>query len=429
MLTIAPFPEGRFHQFVRSQQTLAAILSLLLLTALSCLAQSAAKSVKPPSPIKPEIKEELTLKNGDRLTGQLMNSTGTEIKFKSDLAGEVTVKWENVGELKSERDFAVVPKDVKDARNSAMVPQGAIKIGEKGIIVSPISTTKPTTKPEISAAPPGPGAKPGASTPEVAVAKEIPTATIESVVDDATYQAEIHKKIGWTSGWDGHITTGTTIIYSTQNSSLFQVNTALKRSVPTVSWLDPKLRTTVDFTLSAGKTSQPGTQTTVTNIYHLGAERDQYFSPRGYYLGVFTLDHNYSQGLVLQQNYGGGIGRTLYKKKDAEFDVTADLHFEKQQFNATADVQELTLHLIGSTLTETYTRKWGKVQFDEKFLADIAWNNASAFSASGTSSVRMPVYKKLAFSVSTIDNFLNNPQIGYKKNSLQFTTGFALNLH
>jgi hypothetical protein len=71
----------------------------------------------------------------------------------------------------------------------------------------------------------------------------------------------------------------------------------------------------------------------------------------------------------------------------------------------------------------------GKFQFNEKLLADVAWNDASAFSASGTSSLRLPVYKKLAFSISTINNFLNNPQIGYKKNSFQFTTGFALNLH
>jgi hypothetical protein len=132
---------------------------------------------------------------------------------------------------------------------------------------------------------------------------------------------------------------------------------------------------------------------------------------------------------VLQQNYGFGIGSTLFKKEDSEFDVTADLHYESQQFNATANVEQLNLHLIGSTLTEKYTRKWGRIHFDEKLLADIAWNNASAFSASGTSSVRMNVYKKLAFSVSTIDNFLNNPQVGYKKNSFQFSTGFALNLH
>ena len=168
----------------------AATLSLLLLTALSGLAQSAPKKpVEPEAKKEPEVKEELTLKNDDKLTGELLNSTGTEIKFKSDLAGEVTVKWENVKELKSKRDFAVVPKDVKDARNSAIVPQGAIKIGEKGIVVSPISTTKP----EISAAPPGPEAKPGA-TKEAAAAKEIPTSKIASVVDDATYQKEIQQE-------------------------------------------------------------------------------------------------------------------------------------------------------------------------------------------------------------------------------------------
>jgi hypothetical protein len=425
MQSIARFPEGNLYPFLRAQK-LATVISLVLLTALSGFGQSAAKKTAEPATKKePEIKEELTLKNGDRLTGQLLGSTGAEIKFKSDLAGEVTVKWENVKELKSSREFAIVPKDVKDARNSAEVPQGTIKIGEKGILVSPMAEIKP----EVVAAPAGGAAKPGAAKTVVAAAKEIPTPKIADVVDDATYQKEIHKKIGFTSGWDGHITTGTSMIYSTQNSYLFQVDTGLKRSVPTVSWLDPKLRTTFNFTLSAGQTTQPGTETTITNIYHADAERDEYFSKKGYYLQAFSLDHNFSQGLVLQQNYGFGIGATLFKKEDTEFDVTADLHYESQQFNATANVEELSLHLIGSTLTEKYTRKWGKIHFDEKLLADIAWNNASAFSASGTSSVRMDVYKKLAFSVSTIDNFLNNPQVGYKKNSFQLITGFALKLH
>jgi hypothetical protein len=425
MESIARFPKASLFPSLQSRRFLT-ILSLFLFAALSGLSQSAAKkSAEPATKKEPEIKEELTLKNGDRLTGQLMNSTGTEIKFKSDLAGEVTVKWENVKELKSIREFAVVPKDVKDARDSVLVPQGTIKIGEKGILVSPLSQIKPGT----GASPVGKAAKPGAAEAVPAAAKEIPTPQIADVVDDATYQKEIHKKIGFKSGWDGHITTGTSMIYSTQNSYLFQVDTALKRSVPTVSWLDPKLRTTINFTLSAGKTTQPGTETTITNIYHVDAERDEYFSKKGYYLQALSFDHNFSQGLVLQQNYGFGIGSTLFKKEDTEFDVTADLHYESQQFNATANVEQLNLHLIGSTLTEKYTRKWGRVHFDEKLLADIAWNNANAFSASGTSSVRMNVYKKLAFSVSTIDNFLNNPQVGYKKNSFQFSTGFALSLH
>jgi hypothetical protein len=428
MLIAARLSESRFPTFGSTQRT-AATLSLILVTTLSGLAQAAKKPVKPETKKEePKIKEELILKNDDRLTGELLNSTGTEVKFKSDLAGEVTVAWSNIKELKSSREFAVIPKDVKDVRNSAAIPQGGIKIGEKDVVVSPTVVAKPenaTAKSKTEEQ----EKKEDTSNQQVASAKEIPTTKIGYIVDDASYQSEIHRKIGFKSGWDGHIATGSTMIFSTQKSYLLVVSTALRRSVPTVSWLDPKLRTTVDFNLSAGKTSQIGQPDTITNVYHVGAERDEYFSRRGYYLQVTSFDHDFSQGLILQQIYGAGIGATLVKKETHEFDVTADLHYEGQKFNATADVSELNLQLIGSSITEAFQQKWGKVEFNEKMLADIAWNNASAFSATGTSSVRMPVYKKLGFSVSIIDNFLNNPQVGYQKNSLQFSTGFALSLH
>ena len=49
----------------------AATLSLFLLAAASGLAQSAAKKpVKPEAKKEPEVKEELTLKNDDKLTGR-----------------------------------------------------------------------------------------------------------------------------------------------------------------------------------------------------------------------------------------------------------------------------------------------------------------------------------------------------------------------
>ena len=100
------------------------------------------------------------------------------------------------------------------------------------------------------------------------------------------------------------------------------MSTALRRSAPTVSWLDPKLRTTIDFNLSAGETTQIGQPTTITNVFHVGAERDEYFSPRGYYLQVTSFDHDFSQGLVLQQIYGGGVGATLLKRENHQFDVS-----------------------------------------------------------------------------------------------------------
>jgi hypothetical protein len=424
MLILDRLQTNRFHPVARKMQVCTAAVALVLFSGFAASAQSAVKQPPKSKGGTAEIKEELIFKNGDRLTGLLLNSTGDAIKFKSDLAGEVTVKWENVKELKSNRDFAVIPKDIQDSRNSAEVPQGMIKIGEKSIAVTPNVTTKPTPD-ELPATQPGQEER----TSKVGLTNDIPTSKIGFVVDDASYQKEIHRKIDWTSGWDGNITTGSTAILSTQNSLTVTVAAALKRSVPTVSWLDPKLRTLLDFNLSTGKTTQPGEPDAYTNIYHVGAERDEYFSRRGYYLQVTSFDHDYSQGLVLQQVYGGGIGATLVKTEKREFDVTADLHYEGQQFNATAAVPELNRHLVGSSLTETYSRKWGKIRFDEKLSASLAWNDESAFSAVGTSSSKLPVYKKLGFSVSVIDNFLNDPQVGYNRNSLQFSTGFSLSLH
>jgi hypothetical protein len=397
---------------------------LTLFSGTVATAQVAAKVLPKSKSEPPAIKEELIFKNGDRLTGTLSNSTGEAIKFKSDLAGEVTVLWANVKELKSNREFAVIPKDIVDSRNSAAVPQGAIKIGEKSIAVTPVITA-PSSSPKLFGKQP----EPGIAAAKVVSPVVIPTSKIGFIVDDPSYLKEIHRKIDWTSGWDGHLATGSTAILSTQNSFTLTIAGAFKRSVPTVIWLDPKLRTMLDFNLSVGKTTQPGDPDTFTNVFHVGAERDEYFNPRGYYLQVTSFDHDYSQGLTLQQIYGGGVGATLVKSVKQEFDITADLHYEGQQFNATSNEPQLDRHLIGSSLAETYSRKWGAVHFDEKFSANLAWNDESAFSATGTTSARMPVYKKLGFTVSVIDNFQNSPQIGYQKNSLQFSTGFALSLH
>ena len=244
-------------------------------------------------------------------------------------------------------------------------------------------------------------------------------------MDDSTYQKEIDRKINWRTGWTGKHHYRNHLIRATQDSYQFLTDVTLQRTIPTVIWLDPKLRTTFHYTQSAGKVSQPGTVTTITNIFHVSAERDEYFSRRGYYLQQFNFDHDTTQGLDLQQIYGAGVGVTFFKKEDSEFDVTADLHYESQAFNSTADVTALNRKLVGSIISEAYTRKFGKITFDEKTLADFAWNNEKLSPPPEMPGVRLPLYKKLSFSLAVIDSFQNDPQVGYQKNSFQFSTGLS----
>jgi Protein of unknown function, DUF481 len=460
------------HFQYRRTALAAMFFPLLLLAPLGLAAKSTKKPAKAEVKKPEEPKEVLVFKNGDQITGKLLNSTGTKIKFDSEVAGEITVPLEKIKELKSDRPFAIVPKEPKGFKKREPVVEGIIQLEAKGIIVIPVTPEKakelaaaqPEAKPtEAKPTPPTPGAKVETAQPappasaEVAksatanppassssakptIVKTTPPVTVETghlipadqigyVVDDSTYQKELDRKINWRTGWNGNITTGTTVIRATQNSYQFLTDVTLQRTIPTVIWLDPKLRTTFHYTQSAGKISQPGTVTTVTNIFHVSAERDEYFSRRGYYLQQVNFDHDTTQGLDLQQIYGAGVGVTFFKKEDSSFDVTADLHYESQAFNSTADVTALNRHLIGSMVSEIYTRKFGKMTFDEKTLADFAWNDENAFSASGNAGIRLPLYKKLSFSVAVIDNLQNDPQVGYQKNSFQFSTGLSLSLH
>lgn len=445
---------------LRCAAAIAAIFFPLFLLPPSAFA--ATPTTKTPRHKKPEEpKEVLIFKNGDRITGKLMNSTGTKIEFRSEVAGEITVPLKKIKELKSDRPFAIVPKESKGIRDRGTFVEGIIQFRANGILVVPItpqkareltptaskSEAKPSPATEATAATVAPPAAlattaitPSISsstpilaktTPSMAVktGRLIPTDRLGYIVNDSTYQKEIGRKINWRTGWDGSITTGTTVIRATQNSYQLSTDVSLQRTIPTVIWLDPKLRTILHYTQSAGRISQPGTVTTVTNIFHISAERDEYFSRRGYYLQQVNFDHDTAQGLDLQQIYGAGAGATFFKTEDREFDVTADLHYESQAFNSTAKVTAFHRKLVGSIFSEAYSNKFADITFDEKTLADFAWNNENAFSASGTAGVRLPLYKRLAFSLTAIDNFQNDPQVGYKKNSLQLSTGLSFTLH
>ena len=162
-----------------------------------------------------------------------------------------------------------------------------------------------------------------------------------------------------------------------------------------------------------------------TNIFHADAEHDKYFTPRVYGLVGASFDHNFAQGLNFQQIYGAGIGWTVIKTPVQEFDVKADLHYERQNFvppNVNTD-------LIGSSFTELYHRNLpAKIVFTESGTFIPSWNDISIYSAIFEAGLQIPAYKRFSLSLNVLDNYLSNPAFGYKDNSFQFVTGVTYTL-
>jgi hypothetical protein len=337
----------------------------------------------------------LILNDGEKLIGHFERSNGSTVTFKSDFLGEVNVDWSKIKELHASEPFVVVGKNVKLGRRAAEanLPKGAVDMTNQTITV------------EVT---------------------QIPVAEAAHVIDQPTFERDIERSPGFFQEWNGGITAGASIVEATQQSRTFTGSINLTRVVPQESWINARYRTLLNFSASTGFLDQPGTPRVKTDIYHIDAEQDQYFRGKDLYGFVQTdFDHNYSQGLRLQSNYGGGLGYTVIKKNNESLDVKGSMIYSRQSF--LNDVPGN--NLFGSTFAENflYKTKHG-VQFLESITATPAWNNLQAYGGAATASVAVPLYKRLTYTTGLTDTFLNNPAPGFRKNSFQFTTGLTYSL-
>ena len=383
-------------------------------------AQSAPDAAKP----TPDV---LIFSNGDQLTGHLEKAMGGNILFKSDMAGELTIGFDKIKELRSgttANQFALVRKGVP-VNKKTPAPEGIISVADGNVLVA---TDKPAANADSSSA-----------------AASVPAKEVAMLIEKAEFDKQVSGKHSFTEGWNGSVTGGATIVRATTTATTLTAALNFVRAFPTVSWLPPRNRTTFNIVESYGKNTSPGaipqtvpptpSVTTLSSIFHADAERDEYISPRFYALGDLSLDHNYAQGLELQQVYGGGFGWTPVKDSKQELDLKVDIHYEKQEYiNTPVNGVFITptspsTNLIGSTIFEGYHRTLPrKMVFTESLNVLPAFNVASAYSANATAGLAIPVFKRLSASIVTTDNFLNDPAPGYNKNSYQFITGVTYNL-
>jgi hypothetical protein len=340
----------------------------------------------------------LVLSNGDTLHGKLVKEIGGKVTFHTDSLGDLDVAWDKIKELHAAGSYGVLAKGVKlhGRKNEGPLPMGTVDVENQAVAVHPAS----------AAAAPAP----------------IPVNDAEFIIDQPTLDKQMHHEPGFFSGWNGAATAGATLVEATQNQYTVSGGIGLVRAVPSVSWLNARNRTQFDFTGSFGKITQPGTTPTKSAIYQLDAERDEYFTSRVFALAQAAWNHNFAQDLQLQQIYGGGLGVTLLKTPKQEADAKATVQYEKQSFIGGTESNQ---NLIGSTFALNYAAKARLFTYAQQLAFIPAYNTPSAYSAGETDTLAFPTYKNFAFSVGTIDTYLNDAPLGTRRNSFQFTMGLT----
>ncbi|MFL6352163.1 MAG: DUF481 domain-containing protein [Bryobacteraceae bacterium] len=365
----------------------ASLLLYCVVTAHVLNAQTTSPGSKPQSDV-------LILTDGEKIIGQLQSASDSSVVFKSELLGELTIDWSKIQEIQSPQTFAAVPKGVKlrSREDAAKVPQGTVSVADQKLQLHTSTQSSP---------------------------QSIPVGDLGALVNRSDFEKGFQNP-GFFHGWKGGATGGISITEATQKSQTYTAALNFVRAVPSENWLDLRNRTIFGLTEAYGKISEPGSSPVKTSLFHFDAEQDRYLNPRLFVFGQAVLDHSFSQGLKLQQTYGGGVGFVVFKSLNREFDVKASADYIDQRF----ETPGLDQKLFGSIFGETYIQKFMHgIVLNEQAGITPAWNNTSAYSAFASAGLTFPVYHRFGLTLGALDNFLNNPPPGFKKNSFQFTAG------
>jgi len=355
----------------------------------------------------------LTLVNGDTVTGKFVRAVGATVTFHTEQLGDLNIGWDKIRSLHSNSSVVMILKGQRLTQTTGLMQtaHGTFSVENKQVTVHPTEGG----------------------------AYVLPTDKVGYLLEVSVLDRQLHQPSSPWAAWSGTLTAGASIVSATQNSETFTGSVALTRAIPTAAFLPPRSKTLVGFNGAYGRISQPRAPgfpplpDVKTEIYHANLEQDRYFTSNFFALGQTAFDHNYAQGMALQQIYGGGFGCSVIKEANQQLDLKATIQFERQSFFATSTSP--SLDLVGSTFTLDYSRKLAfKSIFKQQLLIIPAYNNLAAASASENDSLAIPLYKRLSVTLSTMDSYLYSPPEATpptapnKRNSFQFAMGIMYSL-
>jgi Protein of unknown function, DUF481 len=271
--------------------------------------------------------------------------------------------------------------------------------------------------------------------------KEFPAKDIGFMLDEAAFQRELHNQSDFLYGWYGTATLGAAVVKSTNSAQTYTGAVALVRAIPTIAGLPAGSKTILNLSGTYGLAKSPEivsgddvfqtASVTKTDILHGDLEYDKFFTPMVFGLVSGSADHNFGNGLELQQAYGAGVGWGILRSPQNDLAVRASLQYEQQQFynGITSGLGTPTENLAGASIGENWSRTFPhNIKFNQYVTLNPTFNVVRAYSGVAGAGFVFPVYKNLNFSVTMTDNYLGDPPEGFLRNTFQLTTGVTYTL-
>ena len=342
--------------------------------------------------------DQVTLKNGDRLTGTVVKSDGKELVLHTDAAGDITLKFDAIQEIKTDAELHVTVKGGKTAVGPVTTTDGKLEVATKT-----------------------------AGTVEVPKAD---VTLIRSEAEQQAYEKSLHP--GLMHGWNGGINVG----FSVARGNSQTENLALAFNA-----VHPSLHDKITlYASSINTTNDLANPSTVANLEQGGLRYDRDVRPKLFVFGAGDFMANALQFLDLRQVYTGGFGFHAIKSDRTILDFLGGLNYTHETYsNGTLLVPAAPPN---PAIYESYgkTNKFAALTLGEELNTKLGKSTVLTQNVGFFPDLQQTGEYRFTFNLGTVtkfnkwlgwqnqfgDIYVSNPPTGSKSNDVIFTTGLNI---
>jgi len=327
--------------------------------------------------------DQVTLANGDRITGSVLHSDTKTLVMKTDTAGEVTLKWDSIAAISAPGPLYV-------------------GLGDGQMIVGSVETTNGkfnvTTK----------------TAGVVATSKES-IQYIRNGEEQAKAQAEIDhfRNPRLVDLWVGNFDLGFAASRGNANTATLTMATNAQRATTR-----DKIAVYYTSIFSSSDFSGGTTQTTA-NSKRGGVAYNLNLNKKAFVFGSVDLESDQFQDLDLRFVPAGGVGYHAIATMPTQFDLRVGAAANREFFSTGLNRTSAEL-LLGDNFVHKFS---ATTHVEQKLDFFTNLSDTGAYRVNFDLSAVTAIHKWFSWQVTISDGFLSNPVVGRKKNDAIYSTG------
>lgn len=326
------------------------------------------------------LADEVTLKNGDRLTGTIAQSDGKTLTLHTDYAGDLSIKWDAVQGVESKETLHLQVKDGKTVAGPVTTSDGKLQVStSSGNIEAPISDVK----------------------------------NLRSDKEESAYQKTLHP--GIFQEWKSGLNLGFALTRGNSETKNLSIGFVATRQT-----LHDKLGAYSNI-VYATNDAAGAVPSTTANTAGGGFRYDHDLRKRLFAFVAADFFSDALQGLNIRAAEGGGLGFHAIKNDSTTLDFLGGLNYTHESYTA------FTRNFAALSIGEDLTRKIGKstvLTQDLNFFPDL--NNTSEYRATFDFGTVTKLTHRLGWQNTFSDIYVTNPPAGKRQNDLVLTTGLNI---